>query len=150
MILDKIREISAGLLKIGKSKVWFDSEKLDQIKEAMTKEDVRGLIAEKAIGKKKPSQHSRGRARVLHQKKKKGRKRGYGKRKGLQSAREKTKEKWMLLSRALRKKLKEMKGKKEKLKVDYRKLYNLSKGGYFKGKKYLEAYALGKETKEKK
>lgn len=141
MKLPKIKKIAAKLLKVGETKVWFDPSKSERIAECMTKEDIRAAIAEGAIKKKKTAQHSRGKARVLHEKKTKGRKRGMGKRKGKWKARVKTKKRWMMNVRAQRKKLKEMKENGTKLKVKYSKVYRMIKGGYFRGKKYVESYA---------
>ena len=69
-------------MKCGNSRIWISPDALDRLKEAMTKEDVRLLIKDGVIRWKKESGHSRGRARVLQAKKRKGRKSGEGKRSG--------------------------------------------------------------------
>ena len=144
MKLDKVRRLAASILDVGLNKVWLDPSKEAQIKEAMTKEDVRSLIAEKAVKKIKPQSHSRGRARILHEKKRKGRKRGKGKRIGSMNARCNRKARWVKNVRAQRKKLRELKEKGEiKGKFSYAEIYERIKGGFFKGKKYVEALAKG-------
>ena len=77
----------------------------------MTKEDVRALVKEGAIKKKQVNSQSKGRARILKLKKKKGRKSGRGKKKGTKKARSEKKPTWMKNVRAQRKKLKELREK---------------------------------------
>lgn len=138
-------EHAARILKVGKSRIFLDSAQTKRVKEAITKDDIRTLIREGVMGKRKDAEQSRGRARVLAVKKKKGRKRGHGKRKGKAGARTNTKKRWMGNIRALRRTLRELRTKhpKDLPKSKYRKLYKMIKGNYFKGKKYLEKYVLG-------
>ena len=49
MNLTKKKELAAKALKVGKNRVRFDNERLNEIKEAITKEDVKGLVAEGVI-----------------------------------------------------------------------------------------------------
>ncbi len=144
---EKVRKMSAQLLNSGQNSVWLDPTQPDKIKSVMTKEDIRGLIKEGVIKKRKLNMKSRGRARILAEKRKKGRKRGKGKRKGTKKARSEKKPKWMKNVRSQRKMLKELRKKKPKAveKIGYRKLYKRVKGGYFKGKKYLKAAVEGKK-----
>jgi len=132
----KVKIIVASLLKTGTSKIVMDPTQNQRIKEAMTKEDVRILIGEKIVRRKKVSFQNKKRKLT----KKKGRKRGPGKRKGTAKARTNPKKKWMKNVRAQRKKLKQL--KKSKLKISYRKAYKMIKGGYFRGKKHLESVVL--------
>ena len=91
-----------------------------------------GIIKKKAL-----AQHSRGAARILHAKKKKGRKRGMGKRTGRKNARQSQKENWVKNVRAQRRMLKELKKGGATFKKPVRQVYLMIKGNYFKGKKYL-------------
>ncbi|MBI2598514.1 MAG: 50S ribosomal protein L19e [Candidatus Diapherotrites archaeon] len=134
----KAKKISARLLKVGTSKIWINPADGKKVKEAMTKEDVRSLIREGVIKEKKIDQKNKKR----HLGRKKGRGRGMGKRKGTAKARIKTKKRWVQNVRALRKKLKEIK-KIGGLKIPYRKAFLMVKGGFFRGKKHLEATVLG-------
>lgn len=144
---DKIKKMAAELLNCGQGRIWLDPEQNDKIKSVMTKEDVRGLIEEKVIRKIKDNLKSRGRARILQTKRKKGRKRGTGKRKGTKKARSEKKPTWMKKVRSQRKMLKELRKDNPKAvsKIGYRTLYKRIKGGYFKGKKYLKAVVEGKK-----
>ncbi len=145
MELQKIRRLASTVLKTGENKVWMNPEQGKRISEALTKEDVRQLITEKLIRKTKTQGHSRGSARILAAKKKKGRKRGFGKRRGTQKTRVNKKERWVTAVRAQRKYLRELAKNKKISKEMYTRLYTLIKGGYFKGKKQIELY-----TKENK
>jgi large subunit ribosomal protein L19e len=136
--LSRIKKIASELLKVGVTRIWINPEEESKVKEAMTKEDVRELIKNGVIKKKKLKEQSRGRARILHEKKRKGRKRGRGKRKGTRKARVKRKEFWVKNVRAQRKKLKELKLKGLVKGKDYGEIYRKIKGNYFKGKKYVE------------
>ena len=49
MQLEKKRELAARTLKIGKARIIFNKERLDEIKEAITKQDIRDLVTNKAI-----------------------------------------------------------------------------------------------------
>lgn len=144
MQLNKIKRIAAGILKVGESRVWMDPENGPKIKESITKDDVRNLIKEGIIKKKKIAEHSKSRARRLKEKKRKGRKRGYGKRKGTGKVRAKKKKEWIKKVRSQRRALKELKEKKLlKGKGKYGKIYKMIKGNYFKGKKYVEEMVKG-------
>jgi large subunit ribosomal protein L19e len=138
MKLTKIKKIAERLLGVGESKLWFNPAEFERITEAMTTEDIRALIKEGIIKKKKTQLHSRGSARILKAKKNKGRKRGFGKRTGTKKARVQRKQNWTMNVRAQRKHLR---GLKQAKKIDqkiYSKIYNLIKGGYFKGKRYID------------
>ena len=43
------KTLAAKTLKVGKDRIVFDKTKLAEIKEAITKEDIRGLVSNKAI-----------------------------------------------------------------------------------------------------
>ena len=50
--LDKKKEIAAKVLKTGVNKVRFKEDSLGEIKEALTREDIKELIKKKSIVKK--------------------------------------------------------------------------------------------------
>ena len=49
MNLGKKRALAAKVLNVGKERICFNSERLDEIKEAITRQDIRDLHASKAI-----------------------------------------------------------------------------------------------------
>lgn len=136
MELNKVRSLASKVLKtgIGKVKV-VDAEKA---KQAMTREDIRALVKQGSIVKKKENEASKSRARKIKAQKKKGLRKGTGSRKGTVKAKVGDKTVWLKKVRSLRKKLTEEKPKlKEK---EYRRLYRMVKGGYFRSKSHLSLY----------
>jgi large subunit ribosomal protein L19e len=138
--------MAAEIFGVGQSKIWIDETQLKKAIEAMTRDDIRNLIRERVVRKRQDNYQSKGRARILHAKKRVGRKSGPGKRKGTKKARTKPKEQWMNRVRALRKKLKEIK-KEGALTKNYQIIYRQVKGNVFRGKKHLESAVTGGKTK---
>ena len=147
MKANKVRRMAAEVLKAASADVWFDPKQMEKVESVMTKEDIRGLVSEGVIKKRKENSKSRGRSRLLREKKKGGRKRGFGKRKGRRKAREEGKSQWVKNVRSQRKMLRELKKKNPAAvkKVGYRRLYKRIKGNLFKGKHYLKASVEGKK-----
>lgn len=147
MDLNKAKELASKILKTGKGRIYIDPKQEKKVKEAMTKEDIRGLIAERIIKKRQTNLQSNGRKRKLKEQRQKGRKRGYGKRKGTKKTRVEKKKTWMNKVRAQRRTLKELKKENPKAveKIGYSNLYKKIKGGFFKGKKYLKDYVEGEK-----
>lgn len=106
------RRLAAQILKIGQNRVWIDPGRNEDVETAMTRSEIRRLVHEGVIKSLPATGISRGRARILHEKKKKGRRSGPGSRTGTPHARVSKKEAWMGKIRALRKKLKVLKTKK--------------------------------------
>jgi len=146
MKLDKLKAVAGNILKKSKHKLILDQKKIESnkknVSDAITKDDVRKLIVDGVVSKKPDTGHSRGRARILLEKKKLKRKRGPGKRKGTKKARKTTNE-YNLKIRALRKKLKEIKSEDKLNGKSYSQTYLRIKGNYFRGKKHLEEYING-------
>ena len=147
---EKVKDLAGEILNCGTNRVWFNPLELDKIKSVMTKDDLRALIKEGTVRKKKKHSHSRGKARILKAKKAKGRKKSIGSRRGGKKARTEPKKRWISRTRALRRELKRLQKENQKAvnKIGYRKLYRMIKGNFFKGKKYLAAYVEGKKAKE--
>lgn len=142
------KDLVARTLKVGKSRIYFDPLKLEDIKKAITREDVRNLKKNKVIEVNPKRGISRARARKRDVQRKKGRQKGYGNRKGTKNARHNQKTAWIRKIRALRRVLKEMRDKKQITTKLYRKLYLMAKGNAFKSVKALKEY-ISMETKTK-
>ncbi len=129
--LAKQKRIAADVMKVGEGKVWIDPdpEATADIAEAITREDIRGLIEEGIIKKKQKKGVSRGRARQRAAKKAVGRRRGHGSRKGAKGARRGKKRQWITKIRSLRRRLKELRDEEGLDKTAYRKLYTKAKAG---------------------
>ena len=96
------KRLSSEVLKVGINRVKFDESRLDDIKEAITKRDIKELISDKAISSKPIRGISKFRSRKIKVQKRKGRQIGKGSRKGKRTARLSKKEAWMLKVRAQR------------------------------------------------
>lgn len=140
MILKNQRRLAAELLKCSEKRVCFDKESLEDIKEAITKADIRGLISGKVITKKPVKSISKVRARKIRLQKIKGRQKGQGSRKGKYTARNPKKEVWANKVRLQRSFIKILREKEVLTKSDYQKIYLKIKGGFFRSKRHIKLY----------
>ncbi len=140
MRMDVQKRLAAGILSCSEKRVWFDPERLPEIKEAITKIDIKGLINDKAIVKKPVKGISRARARTRQKQKRSGRRKGYGSRKGKRNARASNKSVWTNQIRAQRDLLKRIREKGLLTKRIYRSLYEKAKGGFFRSRKHLKLH----------
>ncbi|MBU0614565.1 MAG: 50S ribosomal protein L19e, partial [Nanoarchaeota archaeon] len=134
------KRLAAQILKCSKKKIWLDPAESEEIKEAITKADVRSLIIKKIIKKMSPPESSRFRARILSTQKKKGRRKGAGSRQGKKTARTPSKRVWMNLIRSQREILKALKDSEKIDNATFRQLYLKAKGGFFRSKRHLKLY----------
>ncbi len=139
------KRLAAELLKCGENRVYFDPYMIEDIKMAITREDVRNLIKEGAIQKKYKQGISKTRKNIRHERKKKGRARGLGKRKGKKGARTPKKEAWMKRIRPQRRELKKLRDRKVITTATYRKLYKNAKGGMFNSVAQMNRHIKEKE-----
>jgi len=146
MKLDQVKRLAADVLKVGVTRIWIDPEQTGNVTEVITKDDVRALVEEGIIKKKKVQAQSRAHARILAEKKSKGLKKGKGKRKGKVNARTKRKKKWIKTVRAQRDELKKLKAENPEAvaEANYKSVYRKIKGGYYKGRKYVRSAILKK------
>ena len=142
------KRLAAQIMKCSPYRVIFDIDNLEDIKEAITKEDIKDLIKKKIIKKKPLKRTSRSRARKIHIQKTKGRRKGPGSKKGRASARLRPKLDWMRRIRVQRGLLKNLRTKNIIDTKMYRELYMKSKGGFFRSKRHMSLYI--KEALEKK
>lgn len=135
------RRLASELLKTGKNKIVFNEEMLEEVQEAITREDIRVLIKKGAIKAKPKKGVSRARARKTHEQRKKGRRKGQGKRKGRKNARTPKKRAWINKIRPQRALLQMLKKKGRINNTQFRKLYRLTKAGFFRSRRHLKLYA---------
>merc|ERR1712193_477259 len=93
---------AAAVMKCGKNKVWLDPNENQSISNANSRHQVRRLIKDGLIIRKPIAVHSRARARLNAEARRKGRHTGTGKRKGTANARMPVKLIWMRRMRVLR------------------------------------------------
>jgi len=132
--------LAAQILKVGQDRVWIDPNRIEDVEAAITREEIRKLIHEGVIKPLKEKGVSRARARKVHEKKKKGLRRGPGSKSGAARAKVSKKEAWMNKIRALRKRLRELKAEKVITESTYRKLYVMAKSGKFTSVADMERY----------
>jgi len=135
------RRLAAQILKVGTNRVWIDPERLVDVEVAITREEIRKLIHEGAIKPAPQKGVSRVRARILHQKKKKGLRRGPGTRKGSSGAKITKKQAWMQRIRVLRRTLRKWKASRALTEGAYRQLYMIAGSGAFSSIADMERYA---------
>ncbi len=134
------RRLAASVLGCSPKRVWFDETRLSEVKEAITKQDIRGLIAKGLVQMKRARGISRGRARFRQEQRRKGRQRGHGSRKGLATARQSEKSAWIARIRLQRGFIRKLRDKDMITNVAYRELYMKSKGGYFRSLRHVKLY----------
>ncbi len=134
------KKLAAKLLKTSYQKVRFADEALEDIRKAITRSDLRGLIAMGKISYNRANEQSRGRARKIAVQKRKGRQKGKGSKKGSKFAHLTRKDQWMLRIRTQRRFLKELREKGLLSIKNYQILYAKSKGGYFRNKRHIKLF----------
>lgn len=141
MSLKSQRRLAAQLMKVGTNRVWIDPNRNEDVEVAITRGEIRRLIHEGTIRQLPAQGVSRARARILHEKKKKGLRRGSGTREGSSRAKVTKKDAWMLRIRALRRRLKEWKANRTVAEESYRRLYRAASSGAFGSIADMERYA---------
>ena len=138
--MNTVRRIASGMLGVGENKVRFKPEANSKIGEALTREDVRGLIKDGSIYAIQPRGVSRIRGREKQEQAKKGRRGGKGSKKGTHAARQHPKTHWIAKVRSQRRYLRNLIDAKKFTEGSSRKIYLMIKGNAFKGVKVLETY----------
>ena len=134
------KRLAARTLGIGMDRLSFDTSRYEDIKEAITKADIRSLARQGAINITPFRTPSRLRAKARRAQQKKGRQRGPGKKHGAKFARMPRKLAWMNKIRALRQTLSELRSKKQIDNKTYYDLYAKAKGGFFRDRSHLQFY----------
>jgi large subunit ribosomal protein L19e len=140
MAMNTVRRIASEILGVGESKVRFGTEASSKIGEALTREDVRGLIKDGSIYAISPRGVSRVRGRKKRGQIRKGRRSGAGSRKGTFATRVGEKSHWIAKVRSQRRFLRELMDGGRLKEGAARKIYKMVKGNAFKGVKMMETY----------
>ena len=134
------RKLAAKILKCGVNKVWMSPEASSRIKKAITRSDIRGLIADGVIKKlpeKKRTKNTYTKQRT-------------GSRKGRSGAREGRKANWLRIIRPQRRLLNEYRKEGALKPLAYRKAYRKVKGGSFRSKAHLKVFLTENKMIEEK
>ncbi|MBI5036352.1 50S ribosomal protein L19e [Candidatus Micrarchaeota archaeon] len=134
MTIKTVKRLAGSIFGCGISRVKIADDK--EAATAITRDDVRGLIAAGVVYSIPAKGVGRGKAKFKQSRVQAGRRRGRGSKKGAPSISDK--ERWMAKVRSQRALLKSFKGK---LPMDvYRRAYRMVKGANFKSKKQLLAF----------
>ncbi|MBS7654397.1 50S ribosomal protein L19e [Candidatus Bathyarchaeota archaeon] len=140
------RRMAAEILGVGEERVWINPERMEDVEAAITREDIRRLIHEGVIRKNKEKGVSRARARIIHEKRRRGKRRGIGSRSGSRRTRMDSDRLWVEKIRVLRRRLRELKENRLISTRVYRQLYLKAKSGVFKSTadlhRYIEVHGL--------
>ena len=134
------RRLAADILKCGENRIRFDPGRIEDIKEAITKADIRALIGNGAIMKRRLLSTSRFWARNISKQKRSGKQKGAGSRKGKKTARLEPKRRWINNIRLQRNFIKTLRDKNAITTAMYHELYFKSKGGFFRSLRHLKMY----------
>jgi len=134
------RRIAAAVLDCGEGRVWIDPLHADAVAEAVTRQDVRGLIRKGYIRAEQKAGTSKARARFIAEQKQSGRRKGPGSRKGAKGARDPRKQRWIRTIRPIRAVLKELRANERITPSLYRIYYRKAKGGAFRSRAHLVSH----------
>lgn len=140
------RRLASEILKVGQNRVWINPDRVDDVEGAITREEIRKLIHEKIIACSPEKGVSRARAKIIQEKKRKGRRSGPGSYGGSGQATVSKKEAWMARIRSLRRKLRELKASRIITEKTYSQTYRMAGSGRFESiadmERYLKAHDL--------
>lgn len=150
MDLKNQRRLAAEILGCGVNRIWIDPNRIPDVAEAITRNDIRALINAKIIKAKQKTGISQARTKYNLEQKRKGKRRGHGSRKGTKKARTPKKQAWINTIRPIRRQLREYKTSGMIDARTYRKYYLQAKGGMFRSKARLEAVMKAENAFKKK
>lgn len=125
------RRLAADVLDVGENRVWFDPNAQGDIASAITREEIRELVAEGHIQAEPKRGNARGRARERNAKRAYGHRKGPGTRKGRASARHDDRDTWVDGIRAQRRELRRLRDAGVLTPTEYRETYDKARGGEF-------------------
>lgn len=134
------KKLAGSVLGCSSKRVRFLPEALEQVKDAITKLDLKALINDGLVFNIPKRSNSRFNARKRQGQRSKGLQKGFGRRKGKNTARLPSKEDWVKKIRVQREFLKELKDKGMLDVKAYRNLYRKSSGGFFRSRRHIKIY----------
>ncbi|GGP21967.1 50S ribosomal protein L19e [Thermocladium modestius] len=141
-MVSQAKKLISRALGEASSRIKVSPEAADRLAEVATRSDARSLLKEGVVTVEPKRGNSRGRWRLLHEKKRNGRRRGQGKRRGPKSARMNERRQWINRVRNMRRFLNYLKHKGTIDSKTWRRLYLMVKGGYFESLSSLRAYMI--------
>ena len=134
------KKLAGKILKCSPKRIKLDPARKDEIKEAITKHDVKLLLGKKAIVAKQKKGVSRARANKILTQKKKGLRKSHGSRKGTANARANTKTTWIIKIRKQRELIKRLYSTGKIDTATYRNMYKKCKGNFFRSVRHIKLY----------
>lgn len=134
------KRLAAKAAGVGVGRVILVPERVSEIKDAITKADIRALIKNGAIKIIDAQSPSRVRAKARHAQKLRGRRRGSGKKRGAAGARLNKKHNWMNKIRLMRSTIKNLKTQNKITQQTYVEIYRKAKGGFFRDRGHMLFY----------
>lgn len=140
MKLSVQKRLAADVLDCSPKRVHLVADRVADIKEAITKSDIRALVGQGLIFKEQEKGISRVRAKHRAGQRRKGLQRGPGKRKAKITAVVPRKHTWMAKIRVQRAFLQELRAKGIVNQEGFKNLYRKAKGGFFRSKRHIKVY----------
>ncbi len=132
------KRLAAKAANVGLDRVVIQPTRVGDVKEAITKADIKSLIRDDAIQILPLKRPSGLRARLRHAQQKKGKRRGHGSRRG--SAKTRLGDIWPQRIRAMRKLLHNFRANGQITNKTYRDVYGKAKGGFFRDRGHILFY----------
>ncbi len=134
------KRLAGDVMNCSPYRVSFDVQRLDDIKDAITKADIRALARQGAIIKNPVVGISKFRARKIKCQKRKGRRKGPGCKKGPKRSRLSKKRAWINRVRCQRRFLAELREKKLVSTKTAHMIYQKIKGGFFRSRRHVKLF----------
>ena len=142
----KKRELAARILGVGVNRIRFEPDKLDEVGDSITRENIRTLINNGTIWTVKPKGTSRARAKAkLIIRRKHGT--GLGSKKGKKTARTGKKELYVIKVRSMRYHLKVLKDRNDVNRETYWSIYKKVNGGQVRSLAHLRDLVKQSKTR---
>ncbi|HZE76993.1 MAG TPA: 50S ribosomal protein L19e [Nitrososphaeraceae archaeon] len=142
----KKRELAARILGVGVNRIRFEPDKLDEVGDSITRENIRSLINNGTIWTIKPKGTSRARAKAkLIIRRKHGT--GLGSKKGKKTARTGKKELYVIKVRSMRYHLKVLKDRNDINRETYWSIYKKVNGGQVRSLAHLRDLVKQSKTR---
>lgn len=135
------KKLVSKAFKCSPKRVKIDPSKYGEVKEAITRFDVKGLVNKGIIEIVPKTGISNFHHNIKRKQKRKGRQKGHGSSKGRAGARKDKKRFWINAIRAQRSLLKKLKAKKLLDLDNYKILYKKAKGGFFRSTRHIKIFA---------
>ncbi|MGA1822109.1 MAG: 50S ribosomal protein L19e [Thermoplasmatota archaeon] len=140
MDLSNQKRMASQVMKCGIHRVYFNPNNIDEISEAVTRQDIRKLVDEGIIRAKQKKGISSGRKKKMASQKAVGKRKGHGSRKGSKYARFPRKRRWISTIRPIRRTLMEYRADGVISRDKFRQYYRHASGGMFRSVSHMKAH----------